>query len=49
MAHEEYLSEQEVACISVLVEKNSTAVLGDHVQVLRLGDVGDSLHLLARR
>ena len=40
---------REVACNSVLVEKNSTTVLGDHVQLLRLEDVGDSLHLLARR
>ena len=31
---------REVACNSVLVEKNNTAVLGDHVQILRLRDVG---------
>ena len=49
MANEEYLSEQEAwigvlekSCVKgVLVEENSARVLGDHVEDLRQGTVGD--------
>ena len=48
-AREEYLSEQgtwngvheKSACKGIPVQENSAVVLGDHVQVLRQGTVGD--------